>query len=221
MLLPAGSFGHHDCGYSPLELNRFTRLRRKKCSFAGLDSSSAPGEHRPFTTVVHGSFRLGTAEFSCAMGRPIRFTQPVVGLPVAWAVTSWMQIDPDCGTRIDLPFTGIETMFGGVVHLNGAPAGADVWVQNMSVEFSVTCQSWVQSITTAFFSPKKNDIATSIWSGTVEALDPASIRTSASYRWLSSQKSMFPSTHSFAPWMSCRSWLPRVLRLAPPPGAAT
>src|SRR6266705_443846 len=87
----------------------------------------------------------------------------------------------------------------------------------MTFPFNVTNQSWVQSITIAFFSAKKKDIATSTLSGIVTGPEPASNRTSASYRWLSSQKSMFPSTHWFAAVMSWRSWLPNVVTPGVPP----
>src|SRR2546427_10453329 len=93
----------------------------------------------------------------------------------------------------------------------------------MTFPFNVTNQSCVQSITIAFFSAKKKDIATSTLSGIVTGPEPASKRTSASYRWLSSQKSMLPSTHWFAAVMSWRSWLPRVVTpgVPPPLGAAS
>ncbi len=57
----------------------------------------------------------------------------------------------------------------------------------------------------------------SISSGSLAAPLSASIRTEASYKWLSSQKSMFPSTHSFAAVMPCLSCIPRVTRVGVPP----
>ena len=53
----------------------------------------------------------------------MRLVQPRFGSGFDRPLTSEMQIDPACGTMIELPPLGIVTMFGGVLHLKSPPPG--------------------------------------------------------------------------------------------------